>query len=71
MNAMGGTEAGPAVFAGAVFVLFGGALLLWTASCVRRRTPVAYGAPPVSAAVLASVFGAVFLLLGVWCFAHI
>ncbi|MFI6687331.1 hypothetical protein [Streptomyces sp. NPDC050485] len=71
MNAMGGTETEPAIFAGAVFVLFGGALLLWTASCVRRRTPVAQGAGPVASAVLASVFGTGFLLLGLWCFAQI
>ncbi|MGW8333847.1 hypothetical protein ACWGLE_38800 [Streptomyces sp. NPDC055897] len=68
---MGGTETGPAVFAGAVFALFGAALLLWTASCVRRGTPVAHGAPPLPAAVLASVFGAAFLLLGLWCFTRI
>ncbi|MEU9195006.1 hypothetical protein [Streptomyces hundungensis] len=71
MNALGGTETGPAVFAGAVFVLFGGALLLWTASCVCRRVPVAHSASPVPAAVLASLFGVAFLLLGLWCFARI
>ncbi|MGW2816524.1 hypothetical protein [Streptomyces sp. NPDC001415] len=71
MNALGGTETGPAVFAGTVFLLFGGALLLWTASCVRRRTPVAQGVPPTASAVLASVFGAAFLFLGLWCFARI
>ncbi|MEV5277711.1 hypothetical protein [Streptomyces sp. NPDC052811] len=68
---MGGTEAGPAVFAGTVFVLFGGALLLWTAACVRRGTPVAQGTGPVASAVLAGAFGAGFLLLGLWCFARI
>ncbi|MFG3284212.1 hypothetical protein [Streptomyces sp. NPDC048111] len=71
MDVMGGTEAGPAVFAGAVFALFGGALLLWTAVCARRGTPVADGAPPVPAAVAASASGAAFLLLGLWCFTRI
>ncbi|MET9362202.1 hypothetical protein ABZX93_14935 [Streptomyces sp. NPDC006632] len=71
MNALGGTEAGPAVFAGTVFVLFGSALLLWTASCAHRRTPVAHGVSPVTSAVLAGAFGVAFLLLGVWCFTRI
>ncbi|MCX5381718.1 hypothetical protein [Streptomyces sp. NBC_00083] len=71
MNALEGTEAGPAVFAGTVFVLFGGALLLWTASCARRRTPVAHGASPVASAMVAAAFGVGFLLLGVWCFTRI
>ncbi|MER0446544.1 hypothetical protein ABR738_18575 [Streptomyces sp. Edi4] len=71
MNALGGTETGPAVFAGTVFVLFGGVLLLWTASRARRREPVADGTPPVASAVLALAFGVGFLLLGVWCFTRI
>ncbi|MFD9484759.1 hypothetical protein [Streptomyces sp. NPDC059991] len=71
MNGMGGAEAGPAVFAGTVFVLFGGALLLWTGVRVRHRAPVADGAGLVVPAALATFFGAVFLLAGVWCFTRL
>ncbi|MFD9789597.1 hypothetical protein ACFWXK_01465 [Streptomyces sp. NPDC059070] len=71
MNGMGGAEAGPAVFAGTVFVLFGGALLAWTGMRVRHRAPVADGAAPVLSAALATFFGAAFLLAGVWCFTRL
>ncbi|WP_344077392.1 hypothetical protein [Streptomyces crystallinus] len=71
MNGMGGAEAGPAVFAGTVFVLFGGALLLWTGARLRHGAPVADGAGPLASAVLAVFFGAVLLLAGVWCFTRL
>ncbi len=38
-------ESGPAIFAGAAFTLFGGALLLWTTVRVLHREPVALGVP--------------------------
>ncbi|MGP9019492.1 hypothetical protein ACT1U9_13910 [Streptomyces sp. BR1] len=71
MDGMGGAEAAPAVFAGAVFVLFGGALLAWTGARVRHREPVADGGSPAVSAALATVFGVAFLVAGVWCFTRI
>jgi len=64
-------ESGPAIFAGLVFALFGGALLLWTAVRVRHREPVAQGVNPVASATLASVVAVIALLLGTWCFLHV
>ncbi|WP_328537506.1 hypothetical protein [Streptomyces sp. NBC_00344] len=64
-------ESAPAVFAGTVFALFGGALLLWTGACALRRTPVALGSDPVRSAAVAALCGVVFLGLGVWCFTRI
>ncbi len=61
-------ESGPAVFAGAAFTLFGVGLLLWTSVRVRLREPVAEGANPAMAAVLTSLFGVGFLIVGVWAF---
>ena len=61
-------ESGPAIFAGTAFALFGGALLLWTTVRVRHGAPVALGVAPRAAAVLSGLFGAAFLLLGIWCF---
>ena len=60
-------ESGPAIFAGVVFALFGGGLLVWTAARVRRREPVAHGVNPVASAALASVAGVIALTLGTWC----
>ncbi|WBO64763.1 hypothetical protein [Streptomyces camelliae] len=60
-------ESGPAIFAGVVFVLFGGALLAWTGTRVRRREPVAQGVNQVASATLASVAGTAALALGVYC----
>ncbi|MGW0857042.1 hypothetical protein [Streptomyces sp. NPDC002690] len=59
-------ESGPAVIGGSVFALFGAALLIWTGARTARRAPVALGVSPVSAAVLSTVFGVLFLVLGVW-----
>ncbi|MET7484037.1 hypothetical protein [Streptomyces sp. NPDC005538] len=64
-------ESGPAIFAGLVFALFGGALLLWTVVRVRHREPVAQGVNPVASATLASLVAVVALLLGTWCFLHV
>ncbi|WP_225798930.1 hypothetical protein [Streptomyces sp. NK15101] len=64
-------ESGPAIFAGAAFTLFGGALLLWTTVRSLHREPVAYGVPPRTAVALTSLAGAAFLLLGVWCFGRL
>ncbi|MFI8290653.1 hypothetical protein EAO71_20490 [Streptomyces sp. ms191] len=64
-------ESGPAIFAGTAFALFGGALLLWTAARVRHGRPVAHGVDTRAAATLTTIFGAAFLLLGVWCFGRL
>jgi hypothetical protein len=50
-----------------VFALFGGALLAWTGTRVRRGEPVAHGVNRVASATLASVAGTVALALGVYC----
>ncbi|MFB7505764.1 hypothetical protein [Streptomyces broussonetiae] len=60
-------ESGPAIFAGMVFSLFGGALLVWTGTRLRRREPVAHGVNQVASATLATVAGTVALALGVYC----
>ncbi|MDH6549692.1 hypothetical protein [Streptomyces sp. SAI-041] len=61
-------ESGPAIFAGMVFALFGGGLLMWTAGRVRHREPVAHGVSPVASATLATLAGLIALALGAWCF---
>lgn len=60
-------ESGPAIFVGAVFALFGGALLLWTAVRLRQGEPVAVGVNRVASATLASAAGAGAPALGMWC----
>ncbi|MFI5800914.1 hypothetical protein [Streptomyces sp. NPDC051677] len=64
-------ESGPTVFAGTVFVLFGGALLMWTAVRVRHREPVAHGVSPVASATLATVAAVAALAVGTWCFTRL
>ncbi|KQX09312.1 hypothetical protein ASC82_25590 [Streptomyces sp. Root431] len=64
-------ESGPAIFAGAAFTLFGAALLVWTTVRTLHRAPVAYGVAPRTAVAFTSLFGALFLLLGVWCFGRL
>ncbi|MFJ8507536.1 hypothetical protein [Streptomyces avermitilis] len=64
-------ESGPAIFAGTVFALFGGGLLIWTLSRVRHRAPVAHGVNPVASATLASLAAVAALLLGAWCFTRV
>ncbi|MFF3012671.1 hypothetical protein [Streptomyces sp. NPDC057939] len=60
-------ERGPAIFAAAVFLLFGAALLVWTGARALHRAPVAEGVRPVLAVPLALLAGAGSLALGVWC----
>ncbi|MFF5503038.1 hypothetical protein ACF1E9_11540 [Streptomyces roseolus] len=64
-------ESGPAIFAGAAFTLFGGALLLWTTVRVRHGEPVALGVAPRVAATFGGLAGALFLGLGLWCFGRL
>ncbi|MGW5372080.1 hypothetical protein ACWER6_04215 [Streptomyces sp. NPDC004009] len=60
-------ESGPAIFAGLVFALFGGALLVWTGTRVRHREPVAHGVNPVASATLAGTAAVVALGLAAYC----
>ncbi|MFD8808891.1 hypothetical protein [Streptomyces sp. NPDC059597] len=60
-------ESGPAVFAGVVFALFGGGLLVWTGVRVRRGEPVAQGVGQTLSASLAGAGGAVALGLAAYC----
>ncbi|MFB6839483.1 hypothetical protein [Streptomyces sp. NPDC056361] len=64
-------ESGPAIFAGAAFTLFGGALLLWTAVRSLHREPVVYGVAPRTAVALTALSGAAVLALGLWCFGRV
>ncbi|MFI8517774.1 hypothetical protein ACIGEZ_08130 [Streptomyces sp. NPDC085481] len=64
-------ESGPAIFAGGAFTLFGAALLLWAGVRVRQGEPVALGVEPRPAAVLTTLVGALFLVLGIWCFGRL
>ncbi|MGW0469597.1 hypothetical protein [Streptomyces coeruleorubidus] len=64
-------ESEPAIFAGAVFSLFGGGLLAWTVTRVRRHQPVAQGVSPVASATLASVVALLALAAGTWCFSRL
>ncbi|MFE1314435.1 MULTISPECIES: hypothetical protein [unclassified Streptomyces] len=60
-------ESGPAIFAGVVFALFGGALLVWTGTRVRRGEPVAQGVSQVASATLAGAAGVIALGLAAYC----
>ncbi|RPE41913.1 hypothetical protein EDD90_5012 [Streptomyces sp. Ag109_O5-1] len=60
-------ESGPAIFAGAVFALFGGVLLVWTGIRVRRGEPVAQGVSQLASVTLASLAAMVSLGLGAYC----
>ncbi|MBA9047232.1 MULTISPECIES: hypothetical protein [Streptomyces] len=60
-------ERGPAAFVGLVFVLFGGALLVWTGVRLRRGEAVALGVNRVASVTLASVAGTLALALGGYC----
>ena len=64
-------ESGPAIFAGVVFALFGGALLAWTVARVRHREPVAHGVNPVASAALASLASVIMLVLATWCLTRV
>ncbi|WP_371669985.1 hypothetical protein OG985_21505 [Streptomyces sp. NBC_00289] len=54
-------ESGPAIFAGVVFALFGGGLLVWIAARVRHREPVAHGVSPVASATVATLAAVIAL----------
>ncbi|MGW7256103.1 hypothetical protein [Streptomyces sp. NPDC054834] len=60
-------ESGPAIFAGAVFALFGAALLVWTVTRVRRGEPVALGVSQVASVTLAGLAAVIALSLGTYC----
>ncbi|MET8947577.1 hypothetical protein ABZX30_29555 [Streptomyces sp. NPDC004542] len=60
-------ESGPAIFTGAVFALFGAALLVWTATRLRRGEPVAAGVNRVASATFAGLAAVIALGLGTYC----
>ncbi|MFE9098539.1 hypothetical protein [Streptomyces sp. NPDC007264] len=64
-------ESGPAVFAGTVFALFGGALLIWTAVRLHRREPVAEGVSRAASTALASLVAVAALVLAAWSFSRL
>ncbi|WP_257005219.1 hypothetical protein, partial [Streptomyces albidoflavus] len=64
-------SATPAVFAGAVFALFGLGLLVWTAVRARHRRPVYEGAAPGRSATVAASVAVASLALGLWCFSRV
>ncbi|RSS78899.1 hypothetical protein [Streptomyces sp. WAC06614] len=64
-------ETGPAIFAATVFLLFGAAVLTWTATRVARDAPVAEGVRPTVAVPLAVLTGGLALVLGAWCLTRI
>lgn len=51
-------------------MLFGTALLLWTAVRLRQRVPVADGVSPVASATLSLLFAAACLGGGIWCLGY-
>ncbi|MEH0545859.1 hypothetical protein QA802_23155 [Streptomyces sp. B21-105] len=63
-------ESVPMIFAGMVFALFGGALLVWAGVRVGHREPVAQGVSPVASAALALLASGAALVVGVWCLAR-
>ncbi|OKK18608.1 hypothetical protein AMK16_19375 [Streptomyces sp. CB00455] len=64
-------DSGPAIFAAAVFLLFGAALLAWTTARALHRAPVAQGVRPAVAVPLALLVAATSLALGGWCVARL
>ncbi|MFJ8792029.1 hypothetical protein [Streptomyces sp. NPDC102462] len=64
-------ESGPAIFAGVVFALFGGALLAWTGTRLHRREPIAHGVSRVASATLTGLASVIALGLGAYCFTRI
>ncbi|MFG2450399.1 hypothetical protein ACGFSG_13575 [Streptomyces sp. NPDC048512] len=64
-------ESGPTIFTGVVFALFGGGLLAWTGIRLRQGEPVAHSVNRVASAALATLAGAVALLVGMWCFTRL
>ena len=64
-------ESESAIFAGMVFALFGGVLLVWTAVRVRHRESVAQGVSPVASAALATLAAVAALVAAAWCFTRL
>ncbi|MDJ0384453.1 hypothetical protein [Streptomyces sp. G-G2] len=64
-------EIGPAVFAAAVFLLFGAALLAWTGARALHRAPVAEGVRQRVAVPVALLAGGVSVALGAWCLSRL
>ncbi|MEW2396351.1 hypothetical protein [Streptomyces sp. NPDC046862] len=64
-------ESGSAIFAGAVFALFGAGLAVWTATRLRQRLPVAHGVRPAVSATIAGVAALAALAAGAWCFTQL
>ncbi|MZF91081.1 hypothetical protein [Streptomyces sp. SID5643] len=64
-------ESAPAIFAGAVFSLFGGGLLAWTVTRARQARPVAEGVRPVTSATFAALVAVLALTAGTWCFTRL
>ncbi|HEY8982137.1 MAG TPA: hypothetical protein VIU15_21435 [Streptomyces sp.] len=64
-------ESGPAIFAGAVFALFGGGLLVWTAVRARQRQPVAHGVRQGVSVTFATAAGVASLALAAWCLTRV
>ncbi|MFD5446654.1 hypothetical protein ACWDTR_02310 [Streptomyces sp. NPDC003470] len=64
-------ESGPAIFAGMVFALFGGGLLVWTVTRVRHGRPVALGVRPVASATIAGAAAVAALAVGAWCLTRV
>lgn len=60
-------ESGPAIFAGAVFALFGAGVLTWTGVRLRHREPVGLAVSRIASAALAGLAGTVALALGGYC----
>ncbi|MFF3910923.1 hypothetical protein ACFYZJ_34375 [Streptomyces sp. NPDC001848] len=61
-------ESAPAIITGAVFVLFGGGLLTWTATRLYRGEPVTDGVSRIASAALAGLAAVAALTAGTWCF---
>ncbi|MDX3538377.1 hypothetical protein PV721_29335 [Streptomyces sp. MB09-01] len=64
-------ENGPAIFAAAVFLLFGAALPAWTGARALHREPVAEGVRPVVAVPLLLLVGGGSPALGAWGLARL
>ncbi|QNP71143.1 hypothetical protein IAG44_17990 [Streptomyces roseirectus] len=64
-------ESGPAIFAGAVFALFGGALLVWTAVRARQRQPVAHGVRQGVSVTFATAVAVASLAVAGWCLTRV
>ncbi|WP_338685370.1 hypothetical protein [Streptomyces acidiscabies] len=66
-----GMESGPAIFAGSVFALFGGGLLVWTTVRARQRQPVAQGVGQGVAVTFATAAAVASLAVAAWCLTRV